>query len=334
MKTFKSLLVAFFLSTAGLAMATPFWGAKAPAPFETPAESLKNGEFTWAPQIAPEGPIAVLVSLDEQRAYTYRNGVLIGKSTVSTGKPGHETPTGVFTTTFKDKDHHSSIYHNAAMPYTQRFTNDGVALHAGGTPGFPESHGCVHLPSEFARLLFQAAPVGMTVMVANGATQPAFVDHPAFLSPITDKGQLAANRRLFAEEPYRWEPEKSDTGPLSMVVSRYDGRMVVLRNGVEIGRAKVQFTDPEKPVGTYVFVARLPVADKPQWIGVGVVGHMDEANTLPDPDLVKRLFMPHDFVAMVVPHVDTGTTLMVTDAAIMEHTTGKEMAVISSNPEA
>lgn len=333
MKIFNTLFAACLLATAGLALATPFWGAKAPVPFDTPSESLRNGEFTWAPEIAPGGPIAVLVSLDEQRAYTYRNGILIGKSTVSTGKPGHETPTGVFATTFKDKNHHSSIYHNAAMPYTERFTNDGVALHAGGIPGYPESHGCVHLPSEFARLLFEAAPVGMTVVVANSATQPQFVDHPAFLSPITDKGQLAANRRLFADEPFRWEPEKSDSGPLAMVVSRYDGRMVVLRNGVEIGRVKVQFINPDKPVGTHVFVAREPVANKPKWIGVGVVGHMDDANTSPDPEVVKDLQVPHDFVALVTPLVDTGTTLIVTDAAIMEHTTGKEMAVISSNPE-
>jgi lipoprotein-anchoring transpeptidase ErfK/SrfK len=87
-----------------------------------------------------------------------------------------ETPTGVFTTKLKDKDHHSSIYHNAAMPYTQRNTNDGVALHAGGVPGYPDLHGCVHLPSEYARLLFDAAPLGMTIVIADYRTQPEFVD--------------------------------------------------------------------------------------------------------------------------------------------------------------
>jgi hypothetical protein len=312
----------------------PFWGAKAPVPFETSSDKLKSGEFTWAPEIAPTGPIEVLVSLDEQRAYTYRNGVLIGESTVSTGKPGHETPTGVFTTKLKDKNHHSSLYNNAPMPYTERLTNDGIALHAGGVPGYPTSHGCVHLPSEYARLLFDAAPLGMTVVIADRKTQPDIVDHPAFLSPLTDKGLLADHARLFADQPFRWEPEKSSRGPVSMVFSRYDGRVVVLRNGVEIGRAKVLFNDPDKPVGTQVLVASEPAGANTKWMNVGIVGHMDESGTLPDPNVVQRIVMPPDFKSLLIPLLASGTTLMVTDAPILEHTTGKEMVVVSSNPNA
>lgn len=332
----RSMLILLCLMGTGtlLAQKTPFWGAKQAVPFDTASDALLKGQFTWAPEVAPSGPITVLVSLDEQRAYTYRNGVQIGTSTVSTGKPGHETPTGVFTTKLKDKNHHSSIYNNAAMPYTQRFTNDGVALHAGGIPGYPESHGCVHLPSEFARLLFEASPLGMTVVVADHKTSPDIVDHPPFLAPITDKGQIADNRRLFQNETFRWTPEKSLEGPLSMVLSRADGRIVVLRNGVEIGRAKVHFKQAEKPVGTHVFVAHENYANKPQWIGVGMVGHMDDANTLPDSEAVDRIVLPHDFRELLTPHIKSGTTLMVTDAPILEHTTAKEMAVFSSNPDA
>ena len=65
------------------AKGVPFWGAKAPIPYETPTQDLKHGEFTWAPELAPEGPILVVVSLDEQRAYVYRNGVEIAASTIS-----------------------------------------------------------------------------------------------------------------------------------------------------------------------------------------------------------------------------------------------------------
>lgn len=333
MKIVQSTLFAVILGLSmAAAAAMPFWGAEAPVPFDTPPDSLKNGEFTWEPQIAPAGPIAVLVSLDEQRAYTYRNGVLIGASTVSTGKAGHETPTGVFTTKLKDKNHHSSLYNNAPMPYTERITNDGVALHAGGVPGYPESHGCVHLPSEFARLLFEAAPLGMTVVIADQKTQPDRVDHPAFLSPLTDKGELAEHSLLFEDELFRWEPEKSMAGPVSVVLSRHDGRVVVLRNGVEIGRAKLLFEEPEKPVGTHVFVATQPASAQAQWISVGVVGHMDEANTLPDPEVVERIVMPHDFQALLLPHLEAGSTLMVTDAPILEHTTGVELALLSSSP--
>ena len=130
MKRVHVLAVALFFGLVGSIQAerVPFWGAREPVPFETPADQLRNGEFTWAPQLAPNGPIVVLVSLEEQRAYTYRNGVLIGLASVSTGKPGYETPSGVFQTFLKDKDHHSTKYHNAAMPYTQKITQDGVEI--------------------------------------------------------------------------------------------------------------------------------------------------------------------------------------------------------------
>ena len=325
-----AILICLSLSTIA---AMPFWGATAPVAFETPADMLKSGEFTWAPEVAPSGPIMVLVSLDEQRAYTYRNGVLIGTSTVSTGKPGHETPTGVFTTKLKDKDHHSSLYNSAPMPYTERLTNDGIALHAGGIPGYPESHGCVHLPSEYARLLFDSAPLGMTVVIADQQTQPDIVDHPAFLSPLTATGQLEEHARLFADQPFRWEPEKSDIGPISILVSRYDGRAIVLRNGVEIGRAKVLFREPEKPVGTHVLVAHESSGESPRWISVGIVGHMDQADTLPDPEIVNRILMPTDFQHLLLPLLQPGTTLMMTDAPVLEHTTGRELALLTSHPE-
>ena len=93
-------------------------------PTGTPPEDLKNGEFVWEPEVSPSGPVLVVVSLSEQFTYVYRNGVLIAYCPVATGKPGYETPTGVFTILQKDKDHVSSIYH-AKMPYTQRLTWSG-----------------------------------------------------------------------------------------------------------------------------------------------------------------------------------------------------------------
>ena len=337
-RSFLLCLVAAAGAGLAHAVATPFWGAKAPVPFDTPSDQLKHGEFTWAPQLAPEGPIEVIVSLDEQRAYAYRNGILIGESTVSTGKPGHNTPTGVFTTKLKDADHHSSLYNDAAMPYTQRLTNDGVALHAGGIPGYPESHGCVHLPSEFARLLFAASPLGMTVVIADRKSEPADVDHPAFLSPVTSKGQVEENRRLFPNETFRWEPHNSPFGPISLLLSRYDSRVVVIRNGIEIGRSRIVVKDPQRPLGTHVYVVKAGVkagdsASMPTWVGVGVAGHMDDANVEPSAAGMQRIVIPEEFRRLVVPLLASGTTLMVTDSPILEETTGKQMAVLSSNPE-
>ena len=90
----------------------------------------------------------------------------------------------MFTILQKDKDHRSSKYNAAPMPYMQRLTWDGVALHAGGLPGYPESHGCVHLPSEFARLLFDSSNMGMTVVVSQEGKSPEDIVHPGALSPI------------------------------------------------------------------------------------------------------------------------------------------------------
>lgn len=130
----------------------PFWGAKVSLPIDTPISQLKKGDFLWLGEAVTSGPVVMVVSLTEQRAYVYRNGILIGATTVSTGRPGHLTPTGVFTVLQKQKEHRSTIYDGAPMPYMERLTWGGIALHAGGLPGYPESHGCVHLPSEFARL--------------------------------------------------------------------------------------------------------------------------------------------------------------------------------------
>src|SRR6056297_1251576 len=110
--------------------------------------------FTWNPELSPTGPVIVTVDLQKQTAAVYRNDVLIGSCIVSTGRPGYETPAGVFHILEKDADHRSSTYNNAAMPYQERLTWGGVALHAGSLPGYPSSHGCIHLPYEFSRMLF------------------------------------------------------------------------------------------------------------------------------------------------------------------------------------
>ena len=104
--------------------------------------------------------MAIVVSLPDQLVYVYRDGIRIGVSTCATGRPGHETPTGVFTILQKDADHHSSLYNDAPMPFTERLTWSGVALHAGNLPGYPDSHSCVHLPLEFSKLLFHETQLG------------------------------------------------------------------------------------------------------------------------------------------------------------------------------
>lgn len=220
--------------------AEPFWGAKRSSPADTPISALKPGQFIWEGDLEPTGPVVVVVSLPEQRAYVYRNGVRIAVSTVSTGKKGHETPTGVFTILNKDKHHHSKKYNNAPMPYSERLTWDGVALRAGGLPGYPSSHGCVHLPTALAYQLFGITHKGTTVVIAGKSTAPRSVVHPGMLTPVSaGSGTPQSEQALNPGRDYRWEPQASPAGPLTLVVSGADQRVIVLRNGVEIGRARI-----------------------------------------------------------------------------------------------
>lgn len=318
--------------------ATPFWGAKASDAVDVAPADLELGHFVWLPQAAPAGPIVVVVGLDDQIAYAYRNGVRIGYAKVSTGKKGHETPTGVFTTLQKDKDHHSSIYNNAAMPYTQRLTWGGVALHAGGLPGYPSSHGCVHLPSAFAEKLFEVSPLGMTVVVASGGTTAREFQHPLPISPIDPRtGTVEHEPRLGDAEAFRWAPDAAPDGPVSLVVSRADERVVVLRGGVEIGRARVSIAEPQMPLGTHAFIAHASpqatgaVAGNPlRWVGVAVPGHADDAGRLLSRDEFARVRMPKAFLDALRPALKEGSTLVVTDAPILPGTTGTSMTVVTN----
>jgi lipoprotein-anchoring transpeptidase ErfK/SrfK len=136
------------------------------------AQTLRPGEFVWQPERATQGAVEIVVSLPLQRAYIYRSGTLIGITTVSTGREGHATPVGRFDILQKQREHYSNRYNNAPMPFMQRLTWDGIALHAGQIPGRPASHGCVRLPLAFARLLFTATEVGGSVHIVEQAPAP------------------------------------------------------------------------------------------------------------------------------------------------------------------
>ncbi len=109
----------------------------------------------------------IIVSLPDQRLYAYKGLQLVAWSNISSGRPGFETPTGTFTVSEKDPDHHSSLFDNAPMPYFMRLTDGGVGLHGGFLPGFPASHGCIRLPYQMAQDLFQLVQPGTSVDVLN-----------------------------------------------------------------------------------------------------------------------------------------------------------------------
>jgi hypothetical protein len=136
---------------------------------------LKPGEFLWLPaaQEATGAPLMIIVNLRAQRAYVYRDGQPIAITTVSTGRPGRETPTGTYEILQKERMHHSNLYDDAPMPFMQRLTWGGVALHAGRLPGHPASHGCIRLPAKFAEQLYQMTERGQIVVVSDDGSVEA-----------------------------------------------------------------------------------------------------------------------------------------------------------------
>jgi hypothetical protein len=126
---------------------------------------LKPGQYLWRDVPDEAGPERVVISLSDQLAYLYRGDALVAVSTVSSGKDEKPTPTGIFSVLDKKPFYRSKKYDNAPMPWMQRIDQYGVALHAGYNPGTPASHGCVRLPSAFAKKLYSVTDVGTPVYI-------------------------------------------------------------------------------------------------------------------------------------------------------------------------
>ena len=178
MKRQLALLLVLILVTSVTASAAGHTKGRAVHPFTA---EFKPGDYVWHPEISPAGPVVIIVSLPEQKMYVYRNGVRIGRSTVSTGKKGHATPTGMFTILQKKVSHESSIYKGAQMPHMQRLTWTGIAMHAGHLPGYPASHGCVRLPIDFAEKLYSVTSNGTSVIITDDKFAPGETGEPGRL---------------------------------------------------------------------------------------------------------------------------------------------------------
>lgn len=295
------------------------------------------------PALSPQGPILVVVSLGEQRASVYRNGVRIGLATVSTGKTGYETPTGVFTILQKHREHYSNRYNNAPMPFMQRLTWDGIALHAGNVPGYRASHGCVRLPYAFSELLFGLTTAGMTVVITDAASPAPTVVYPTlFVAAEQVPGAPVATAVSALPQGTLWAPERSPVGPLTIVLSTRDHLVLVLRNGMEIGRSPVALGEDALP-GTraYMLLAgREPelstiVANRPalRWLTVADKGGTED-HGLHATAIADRLTVPPQFAQLVYDILQPGTTVVVTDEGIGSSTQLEPTQTVLSNDEA
>ena len=245
----------------------------------TQSELAKKAE----PQDTPKGPLQIIISIADQQISLYDNGAPIARSSVSTGVQGHRTPLGVFSVISKERWHRSNIYSAAPMPYMQRITWSGIALHAGVVPGHPASHGCIRLTNDFAIRLWHLTRRGTRVIIARDDVRPVeianshlFVSKPkaASVSPEFSAATVAGNNNNTATATYG--PLLSSAGtpadlqipgsipggvapqkvvPISVFVSRKLSRLSVRQGFTPLFDVPVKIQNPEQPLGTHVFTA-------------------------------------------------------------------------------
>src|SRR6184192_1876937 len=273
--------------------------------------TLKPGEYVWEPERAPDGPLLIVASITGQVAYVYRNGIRIARSSVSTGRPGHRTHTGVFTILEKEVHHTSSIYKGAEMPYMERVTWGGIALHAGDLPGYPDSHGCVRLPLEFSKLLFGVTMKGATVIIADSHSAPAETVHPGLFF-----AQSGEESEPEAAGQFDWNPDKSASGPVSLLVSSADKTLYVYRNGVEIGRSGIPNSQAVSSLNDRVFSALNGLDDEGhlRWVEVTAAGKDSSSQSLFLAAQKSRL--PTEFLDKAKAVITPGTTIIFTDKPV------------------
>ena len=319
-----SFVLGFVLATSSFAMERPSFHTKG-TPTGKPTGPLKPGEYWWHPEISPRGPLMVLVSIPEQKMHVYRNGILIGRSTISTGTKGHDTPGGVFSILEKRQEHRSKKYDNAPMPYMQRLTWTGIAMHSGQLPGYAASHGCVRLPYDFSQLLFSATNSGGTVVIGDGKTPvPHIASNPGLM--LAPKDFSPEMLRSLGKDDYDWHPERSPEGPITIVISSADRAMYVYRGGNPIGRAAIQINarglTARDKLGNHVFTMLegttgrpsrfTPKHEEARWMRVTSEGRPV------DPDsLAAKLRFSADFADKLANELQPGTTVIVTDHAVV-----------------
>ena len=239
------------------------------------------------PQETPKGPLQIIISIADQRVSLYDNGALVARSSVSTGVRRHPTPLGVFSVIEKERWHRSNIYSGAPMPYMQRITWSGIALHAGVLPGYPASHGCIRLTNDFAIRLWHLTKRGTRVIIAHQNVVPVEIANlHLFVSKLKTASGSAENRAIAAGDgnktaaatqaplmsnvdtqviadsqvagsaPSGATPQKAI--PISVFVSRKLSRLYVRQGFRLLFDVPVEIQKPEEPLGTYVFTVMEP----------------------------------------------------------------------------
>jgi hypothetical protein len=287
---------------------------------------LSPGEFTWHPEIQPTGPVAIVVSLDEQLVHVYRNGLRIAVATCSTGKEGHETPTGVFVVLQKDRDHRSSTYNNAPMPNMNRLTWDGIALHAGNLPGYPASHGCVRLPLNFSALLFEITHLGTPVIISASNHEPVDVVHPGLV--LSGYSVHEFDEVLSTLEP-RKHPKDWDEAVVhpitSVIASSTDARILVLENNLEVLEGDLVWDG--KPLGSHVYTLKGPNAGAKGMHWEALTYDVRDGSGVPD---LSRVEAQPAFNRDLKKYIHPGMLVVLTDLPLHpDRRSGRDFVIMS-----
>ena len=236
-----------------------FWRPGPPVSQRRPKAPQRQGKKIEAPEkesSKPQGPLIIAISIERQNLKIYDANGFFAESTVSTGMRGHSTPMGVFSVIQKHKFHHSNIYSGAPMPYMQRITWSGVAMHAGVLPGYPASHGCIRMPMAFAVKMWGWTRMGARVVITPGEMTPAKFSHPLLVA------QKVAPQPIATEEP------KPDAPPAAKTDKGADAATAIKPATSEARlelRSTVGHADGGKPERTHTADASvaLPAANAP-----------------------------------------------------------------------
>ncbi|HET9718105.1 MAG TPA: L,D-transpeptidase [Pseudolabrys sp.] len=284
-----AVVLAFFVVSAGTAHAQfLFWPKyRSWSNFQSPSKHQRHRTKSESAKktssnIAPKGPLQVVISIKDQRISVYENGGLMARSSVSTGVRNHPTPLGIFSVISKQRWHRSNIYSDAPMPYMQRITWSGIALHAGVLPGYPASHGCIRMTNDFAIRLWKLTKRGTRVIIVRDDVRPVEISNPRFFastlkepsqSQISQVGAIASNGILAAakdlpltssgevQDPS--SPARSTNGevtpkknrPISVFVSRKLGKLFVRQGFKPLFDVPITIENPSEPLGTHVLTA-------------------------------------------------------------------------------
>ncbi len=304
---------------------------------DTPSSELKPGDYVWEPERSPEGEMMMIVSIPDQIVHVYRGGVRIARSTCSTGRPGHSTPTGVFAVLQKDADHVSSTYKGAKMPFMERLTWSGIALHAGNLPGYPASHGCIRMPLEFAHLLFEVSHLGVVVIVADEHSEPNEVVHPAlFLPEVAEEEARAVVAKTGKKSLPPKRRHEAKHRPAKVLASIGDRKLIIMEDGHVVAEGPLYVKNPELAVGSHVFVLK-GAHDSGNSLHWTATSFSDAGSARigqgPDAAVIDRLTTDTETAHALQALMHPGLVMVITDKPAPQDTRSSRSFVIATHHE-